>query len=234
MLIIAFIKGWRTFFYGCKDFIIVYIAKQVAVVARLTPTLSNKVKVSISPFSVGIINGGFLSFSIYTWPFSESSEMILLFWSAWASFMCFTHRDLSGCKQHLYWDFSMFPQLELRQVAYYLVERSPPVFTAKWVLHSTSAGTRFFVKYSVMFKGIHCVYLLCHAFKLVFHNWQGNIRPLCFPHCKAAPSKAYRHSKPWLCTCFQLSRARRCSAPTTRNTSPKITQPQMGSCSEMK
>lgn len=27
MLIIAFIKGWRTFFYGCKDFIIVYIAK---------------------------------------------------------------------------------------------------------------------------------------------------------------------------------------------------------------
>ena len=109
-----------------------------------------------------------------------------------------------------------------------------PFFTAKWVLHSTSAGTRFFIKYSVMFKGIHCVYLLCHAFKLVFHNWQENIRPLRFPRCKAALSKAYRHSKPWLCTCFQLSRARRCSAPTTRNTRPKITQPQMGSCSEMK
>ena len=38
--------------------------------------------------------------------------------------------------------------------------------------------------------------LICHAFKLVFHNWQGNIRPLRFPRCKAALSKAYRHSKP--------------------------------------
>lgn len=37
-----------------------------------------------------------------------------------------------------------------------------------------------------------------------------------------------------VCTCFQLSRARRCSTPTTRNSRPKITQPQMGSCSEMK
>ena len=38
--------------------------------------------------------------------------------------------------------------------------------------------------------------LICHAFKLVFHNWQEIIRPLCFPRCKAAPSKAYRHSRP--------------------------------------
>ena len=37
---------------------------------------------------------------------------------------------------------------------------------------------------------------LRHAFKLVFHNWQENILPLCFPRCKAALSKAYRQSKP--------------------------------------
>ena len=28
------------------------------------------------------------------------------------------------------------------------------------------------------------------------YNRQGNIRTLCFQRCKAAPGKAYRHSKP--------------------------------------
>ena len=28
------------------------------------------------------------------------------------------------------------------------------------------------------------------------YNRQGNIRTLCFRRCKAAPGKAYRHSKP--------------------------------------
>ncbi len=37
---------------------------------------------------------------------------------------------------------------------------------------------------------------ICHAFKLVFHNWQENIRTLCFSRCKAALSKAYRRFKP--------------------------------------
>ena len=30
----------------------------------------------------------------------------------------------------------------------------------------------------------------------IYHNWQEIIRPLCFPRCKAALSKAYWHFKP--------------------------------------